>query len=101
MDWWVDYFEDLNGDLSKFNAFMHNKIQLFTPHLQTFNDRINSAASSTGIAVVSLLSPSLLASSPLSFPLSSSRYSYPWQNQPQPTARHTIAPPTTKPQTLS
>lgn len=30
---WQPYFERLNGDMSKFNAFMHNKISLFTTDL--------------------------------------------------------------------
>lgn len=30
---WQPYFEELNGDMSKFNAFMHNKISLFTTDL--------------------------------------------------------------------
>ncbi len=26
---WQDYFEEINGDLSSFNAFMHNKVAMF------------------------------------------------------------------------
>lgn len=42
-EFWVDYFEDLNGDLTDFNAFMHNKIQLFVQDLSVWEDRLDSA----------------------------------------------------------
>lgn len=49
MDYWVLYFEDLNDDFSTFNAFMHNKLQLYTedlgeiaPHFLSENPPTNS-----------------------------------------------------------
>lgn len=30
---WQDYFESLNGDLGTWNAFMHNKVSMFTSNL--------------------------------------------------------------------
>lgn len=31
---WYDYFENLNGDLSEFNVFQHNKVLMFVPQVQ-------------------------------------------------------------------
>mmetsp|Transcript_19547 Transcript_19547/g.77765 ORF Transcript_19547/g.77765 Transcript_19547/m.77765 type:complete len:522 (-) Transcript_19547:72-1637(-) len=33
---WEAYFDDLNADMSRFNAFMHNKITMFTTDLAPF-----------------------------------------------------------------
>ncbi|KAJ8598596.1 hypothetical protein CTAYLR_001690 [Chrysophaeum taylorii] len=39
---WQDYFEDLNGDLSSFNVFMHNKVTLFTTQLDEMKDKLDA-----------------------------------------------------------
>ncbi|KAH8065384.1 hypothetical protein JL720_12800 [Aureococcus anophagefferens] len=43
--YWQDYFEELNGDLSSWNAFMHNKVSMFTsnvtaPYLRMVENKI-------------------------------------------------------------
>ena len=53
MDAWVTYFEDLNsgeddGSLD-FNAFMHNKIQLYTADLDEFDTKFRSANDGAGL----------------------------------------------------
>lgn len=43
-DVWIDYLEALNGEsLSEFNAFMHNKIQLYSGNLAVFQERLATA----------------------------------------------------------
>ena len=51
-DAWVEYFDALNGDLSTFNAFMHNKIQLYATDLAPLIRRIKSR----GLATMARLS---------------------------------------------
>ena len=43
--YWQDYFEELNGDLTEWNAFMHNKVSMFTsnvtaPYLRMVENKI-------------------------------------------------------------
>lgn len=38
MDWWINYFEALNGELDVFNAFMHNKAQFYVTDLQKYEE---------------------------------------------------------------
>lgn len=35
-DWWVQYWQELHGNLTTFDAWMHNKVVLFTPDLAAF-----------------------------------------------------------------
>ena len=44
--WWENYFKALNGDMSKWNAYMHNGLQLYVPNVGA----IGSAMAAQGIA---------------------------------------------------
>ena len=36
VEWWVDYWQALHGNMQTFDAFMHNKVQLFTENLTAY-----------------------------------------------------------------
>ena len=40
---WLAYFERLNGDMSEFNAFLHNKVQLFVGEIGPYLDALDKA----------------------------------------------------------
>ncbi len=44
--WWENYFKALNGDMAKWNAYMHNGLQLYVPNVGA----IGSAMAAQGIA---------------------------------------------------
>lgn len=43
-DWWVNYLEALNGDLSVFNAFMHNKAQFYVDDILSYEEKLTNEA---------------------------------------------------------
>lgn len=36
VEWWVHYWRELHGDMQTFDAFMHNKVQLYTENLTAY-----------------------------------------------------------------
>uniref|UniRef100_A0A7S2AYI5 Uncharacterized protein n=1 Tax=Octactis speculum TaxID=3111310 RepID=A0A7S2AYI5_9STRA len=42
IDQWQTYFTELNGNMSEFNAFQHNKVTLFTTNLAVLQQKLES-----------------------------------------------------------